>query len=86
MTTKLIGIKDFRQNISEYVNIARKKKARYIVTNRNIPLFEIVPFDENMQILETYKEILEGVKDVKTGKIISQENILKKYSLKNDRK
>lgn len=82
MTTKLIGIRDFRQNISKYVQKARKKKVRYVVTNRNIPMFEIVPFDEDENLLEEfYDEILEGLEDIKHGRVISQEEILKKYSI-----
>ena len=84
MTTKLIGIKDFRQNISAYVNKARKKKARYIVTNRNIPMFEIVPFDEEFGE-EAYASFLDGLDDIKHGRVHSQEEVLKMFSL-NDEK
>lgn len=84
MTTKLIGIKDFRKNISQYAQKAKQKKVRYIVTNRNVPLFEVVPFDDE-EISEGYASFLAGLEDIKHGRVVSQEEILKKYSL-NERK
>ena len=80
MNTKLIGIRDFRQNISEYAKKAQKNKSRYIITSHNIPLFEIVPFN-NANALEVYKEVLEGLEDVKNNRTIPQKDVVKKYSL-----
>jgi prevent-host-death family protein len=80
MTTKLIGIRDFRQNISDYVAKARKKKARYIVTYRNIPMFEIVPFKKEYT-QEFYDSIMAGLDDIKNGRVYSHEEVIKKLSL-----
>lgn len=48
MNTKFVGIKDFRQNISEYAKRAQKGDSRFVIMNRNKPLFEIKPFAEDV--------------------------------------
>jgi prevent-host-death family protein len=80
MTTKLIGIKEFRQNISSYVRKAQKGKTRIIVTSRNIPLFEIKPFSEDIELLSFFNEIMKGKEDVKKGRVHTQEEVLARFS------
>jgi len=50
MKTTVIGLKDFRQNISKLAEIAQKKHTIYIVKKRNKPVFEVKPtFNENVE-------------------------------------
>jgi len=81
MNTKFIGIKEFRQNISNYVKKARKKDVRYVVMNRNTPLFEIAPFAKDIYLDDFVESIMQAKKDVAQGRVVSQEEILKKYAL-----
>lgn len=80
MNTKIIGIKDFRANISNYIDKARKGDKRYVVMNRNKPLFEIKPFEEDKEIEDIFFDILKSKDDIKNGRLYSQDNILKEFA------
>jgi hypothetical protein len=79
MPTKFIGIKDFRQNMAEYAKLARAKTARFVVMNRNVPMFEVAPFNEKTTLETFFSEIEEARTDVREGRIHSQEEVLKKF-------
>lgn len=79
MTTKTIGIKEFRANISDFVTKAQKANVRYIVMNRNKPLFEIKPFKKDATIDTLVEEIIEAQKDIKKGRIHSQSEVVKEF-------
>lgn len=80
MNTKLIGIKEFRQNISGYVKKAQKGNVSYIVTNRNRPLFEIKPFAEDLELMDFFNDIMKAREDAKKGRLYTQEEVLARYS------
>jgi len=80
MTTKLIGIKDFRQNISAYVKKAQKGNVRFVVTNRNAPLFEIKPFPEDLELMDFFNDIMKAREDAKKGRLYTQEEVLARFS------
>lgn len=80
MNTKTIGIKEFRANISKYVQKAQKGDARYIVTNRDRLLFEIKPFKKNVYLESFINELIEGLDDAKKGKVQRHEQILKELT------
>jgi len=51
MKTTVIGLKDFRQNISKLADISQKHHTVYIVKKRNKPVFEVKPtFNEELEI------------------------------------
>ena len=81
MNTKFIGVKEFRQNISDYVKRARKGNERFVVMNRNKPLFEIKPFAEDEYLDSFVASILEAEADVATGRVISHSELVKKLGL-----
>lgn len=82
MTTKAIGIKKFRENITSLWKEAKKKKIRYIVMYHTEPIFEVKPIDEDELIIEKYaKDIAEAREQVKQGKVYTQEEIMKKFGL-----
>lgn len=80
MNTKTIGIKEFRANISKYVQKAQKGDARYIVTNRDRLLFEIKPFKKNVYLESFINELIEGLDDAKKGKVQTHEQILRELT------
>lgn len=80
MTTKIIGIKEFRADISNYAKKARKGDVRYIVMNRNKPLFELKPFSQNDGLEEIFMDIQKAKEDVKKGRVYSQDAIIAEFA------
>lgn len=81
MNTKFIGVKDFRQNMSDYAKRAQKGDSRYIVMNRNKPLFEITPFAEDEYLDSFVASVVKAEAEAATGKVISHEALVKKLGL-----
>ncbi len=70
MTTKLIGIKEFRQNMTKLWKKGRKEKIRFIVMHHSMPVMEVNPIDEDELLLQVFaKDIEEALKQVKEGKV-----------------
>lgn len=70
MTTKLIGLKDFRLNLTSYTEEAETKQIRFIVFKKNKPVLEINPITQKEITLESLqKEISEAREQVKKGKV-----------------
>ncbi len=76
MNTKFVGIKEFRQKISEYARQARIQKTRFVIVNHNKPLFELLPFAEGKTIESLFNEVLQAKKDISEGRVYSQDEIL----------
>lgn len=82
MTTKLIGIKEFRQNLAAYTKTAKKRGVRFIILRKNIPVLEVKPIDEKEFALERLTEdIKEAREQVKKGEVYSQEEIMEEFGL-----
>lgn len=82
MTTKLLGIKDFRQNLAGYAKTAKDKDICFIILRKNIPVLEVKSVDEKKFALEKLtREIKEAREQVKKGKIYSQEEIMQEFGL-----
>lgn len=82
MTTKFIGLKDFRQNLATYTKEAKLKNIRYIILKKNIPVLEIKSVDEKEFTLEKLAaEVIEARKQIKKGKSYTQQEILKEFGL-----
>lgn len=81
MNTKFIGVKDFRQNISNYAKQARTGKARLIVMSRNKPLFEVKPFAEDEYLDSFVADVLSAEADVALGKHYTQAEVFKELGL-----
>jgi PHD/YefM family antitoxin component YafN of YafNO toxin-antitoxin module len=82
MTTKFIGIKDFRQNMAEYAKLARAKTARYVVMNRNVPMFEVTPFDEDENLDYLFDKVMAAKAEADAGLVVSQDEVLTKLGLR----
>ena len=82
MTTKFIGIKDFRQNMAEYARLARAKTARYVVMSRNVPMFEVTPFDEDENLDYLFDEVMAAKAEAEAGMVVSQVEVLANLRLR----
>ncbi len=83
MTTKFVGVKEFRQNIAKYAKVSKRNKQRLVILNRNIPILEVRPIsnEENFTI-EFEKKIKQGLADTKAGRIHSHKEVMAKFGLK----
>lgn len=82
MTTKIIGIKKFRENITSLWKEAREKKIRYVVMYHSKPILEVNPIDEDELILENLaNDIAAAREQVKRGEVYTQEEIMKEFGL-----
>lgn len=82
MTTKFIGMKDFRQNMSQYTAQANKQQIKFIVLKKNVPVLEINPINEKeYAFIRLSKELEESEKQIKYGKSYSQEEVMKEFGL-----
>ncbi len=82
MTTKIIGIKKFRQNITNIWKEARNKKIRYIVMYHSMPILEVNPIDEDEAILENLAlDIEEAREQIKKGEVYSENEVYRKLGL-----
>ena len=82
MTTKLIGVKQFRQNIATLYKQATKNNWRFIVLNRNVPIFKVEPLSKKDAILEKLAaDITEAREDVKKGRVYDFEDVCQEIGL-----
>ena len=82
MTTKFIGLKEFRQNLAGYTKEAKLKNVRFIILKKNVPVLEVKSLDEKEFTLENLAgEITTARKQIKKGKTYTQEAILKEFGL-----
>lgn len=82
MTTNIIGIKEFRQNITSLWKKARRHKTRYIVMHHSTPIFEVMPLSGDRLVLNTLaRDIAEAREQVKRGETYTHEEALKALGL-----
>ncbi len=83
MTTKLIGIKDFRNNITNIWRESKEKNIRYIVMYHSSPILEVTPINEDQLILENLmKDVKEARDQVEKGEVYSKDEVYKKLGIK----
>ncbi len=82
MTTKIIGIKKFRENITKLWKMARKENIRYIVMYHSKPILEVNPVnDDELSIEHFAEEIKTARKQVKNKEVYSQDKIMKEFGM-----
>ena len=82
MRTKLIGVKEFRQNIASLYAKAVKNGWSYIVMNHQKPLFEVRPLTHKEVVLEQLvKDVAAAREDVKKGKVYTAAEVRRKLGL-----
>jgi hypothetical protein len=83
MTTKIIGIKEYRQNITTLWKAARAKNIRYVVMYHSKPVFEVNPLQDDDELIEILrKDIKEARAQAKKGKTIPHEALMAEFGLK----
>lgn len=84
MLTKLIGVREFRQNMATLYEKAKKNNWRYIVLSHNQPIFKVEPLDKKDAIIEKLAfEIEEAREDVKRGKVYDFEEVCNELRVKH---
>lgn len=82
MVTKLIGVREFRQNMANLYLQAKKNNWRFVVLNRNQPMFKIEPLNEKDVVFEKLAgEIAEAREDIKKGRVYTAQQIRKELGL-----
>ena len=80
MTTRLVGLKDFRQNLATYTKTAQQKNFRYIVLKKNVPVLEVRSLSPKESAMEQLAvEIAEARAQVKRGKVYTQEEVAEMF-------
>ena len=84
MATQYVGLKEFKAKINDYAAKVQKKNARFVVMKKNKPLFEVSALqdDEGVYTQEFIKDLREALDDVKYGRVISHEQMKKRYGIK----
>ncbi|MDX9971223.1 MAG: hypothetical protein RBS56_04960 [Candidatus Gracilibacteria bacterium] len=78
MKTKLVGLKEYRLNLTALTKEMACNKYRIIVLNKNKPIFEVSPISENLFEMEKLKkEVSKARKEYKKGNFVSEEEVLK---------
>ena len=82
MTTKVIGIKEFRNNITSVWKDIRKGGVRLIIMHHSTPIFEVTPIKEDRLTLEKFtNEIKEAREQIKKGEVYSETQVYKELGL-----
>jgi len=82
MTTQFIGVKEFRQNLASYYKKAKRKSIRYIVLNKNKPIFEVKPMSQKDVVLEELlSDVASARQEVKQGRVESLETVMKEFNI-----
>lgn len=82
MTTKIIGIRDYRKNITSLWKEAREKNIRYIIMYHSKPVFEVNPLQDEDELIEVLRKDIEKAREqAKKGKIVSHEALMAEFGL-----
>jgi len=82
MLTKLIGVREFRQNIASLYEKAKKNNWKYIILNHNQPIFKVEPLNKKDTIIEKLaSDIAEARKDVKKGDVYDFDEVCDELGL-----
>lgn len=81
ITTKTIGLKDFRTNITALWKTAQKKGIRYIVMHHARPVFEVNPVMENDIYAKLMADVAAARLAAKQGRVYTQEEVFKRLGL-----
>ncbi|MBI5413325.1 hypothetical protein HZA42_03200 [Candidatus Peregrinibacteria bacterium] len=82
MTTKFIGMKEFRANIATYTKRAKELNVRFVIIKKNVPVLEVYPIDEKEFVLEKLKkDVAKAREQAMEGKVYTQKEILAEFGL-----
>jgi len=76
MTTRFVGLKEFRQNMAKISSQAQIKNQKLIILKKNQPIFELHPLSKKESILENLiKDVDEALDDVKNKRLLTQKEV-----------
>jgi len=76
MTTKFIGLKEFRQNISLLSRTARSNGTRFIVLNKNRPVFDVRPLmGEDVTLERIASDVAKAREDARAGRVYTLDEL-----------
>lgn len=78
MQVKILGIKEFRQNMSSIADQVATKKYRFVIARKNKPVFELRPLTEKDLFLE---DVRKRIENAKTTKSYTAEEVIKLLNL-----
>ncbi len=82
MTTRVIGIKEFRQNMTKLWKQGKTQNVRFIVMHHSKPIMDVKPIDEDVLILEQFAgDIEKAMQDVRKGRIYTPKQAKAKLGL-----
>ena len=81
MTTRFVGIKEFRQNMAKLSNKMLRNNERLIVLRKNKPLIELRPIQKQEKLFEFYKEIEDARASARAGNVYTQDEVRKMLGL-----
>lgn len=82
MTTKFVGIKEFRENFTSLWKSAKKKNIRYIILYHSTPVLEVKPLSPKEKNLEEIAvAIAEAREQVKGGDVYTEEAVQRKLGI-----
>ncbi len=83
MTTKFIGMKEFRQHIAHYTHEAQTREIEFVVLKKNIPVLHVRRINEKEFALETLSKTIKKARtQARRGAVYPQEQLLKELGLK----
>jgi len=85
MTTKLVGLREFRGNIIKITKAAKRKNQMIVVTSRNLPMFSVSPLlawdDEGIYKEEFVRDTLMALQQAKKGRMYTSAELRKELGL-----
>jgi predicted phosphohydrolase len=82
MTTQVIGIKEFRKNLTSISKEAQRENKKFIVMNHSKPILEVNPISEDTLIYEELKkDTAEARSQIKKGDTLSHQEVIKSLGL-----
>ncbi|HKK54281.1 MAG TPA: hypothetical protein VJ926_02055 [Patescibacteria group bacterium] len=82
MITKLIGVKEFRQNVTSLYKKAQENNIQYVVLNRNQPIFKVSPLSKKDTVIEKLAlDVEEARNDVKNDRVYDFEDFCNELGL-----
>ena len=79
---KIVGLKDFRQNLSLYTKNAQEQNIRYVVLRKNVPVLEVRPLDEKKFAIESLSQELAEARDqIANNQYYTHEEVLSELGL-----
>lgn len=82
MITQVIGIKEFRKNLTSIWKEAQEQNKRFIVMNHSKPVLEVNPVSDDVLLYEELKKDTETARNqIKKGDTLSHNEVIKSLGL-----